>query len=62
LLSIGRRARDLGQRSAPTAEHQRRRARTAGERTGKQNRQFIGAPVERFRHFSDLSLLAWPKD
>lgn len=31
---------------------------------GKQNRRFIGALVERFRHFSDLFLaprrLAWP--
>jgi hypothetical protein len=29
--------------SAPTAEHQRRRSRTPGDRAGKQNRQFIGA-------------------
>jgi hypothetical protein len=26
----------------------------AGDRAGKQNRQFIAALVERFRHFSDL--------
>jgi hypothetical protein len=43
-----------GSASAPTAEHQRRRPRTAGDRAGKQNPQFIGARVERFRHFSDL--------
>jgi hypothetical protein len=46
-----------GSASAPT---------TAGDRRAKQNRQFIGALVERFRHFSDLFLaprrLAWPKD
>jgi hypothetical protein len=42
-----------GGTSAPTAQHQRRRPQTAGDRAGKQNRQFIGAPVERFRHFSD---------
>ena len=35
-----------GSASAPTAEHQRRRPRTAGDRAGKQNRQFIGALVE----------------
>jgi hypothetical protein len=45
-----------GSASAPTAEHQRRRPGTAGDRAGKQNRQFIGAQVERFRHFSDLLL------
>jgi hypothetical protein len=45
-----------GSASAPTAEHQRRRPGTAGDRAGKQNRQFIGALVERFRHFSDLLL------
>ena len=45
-----------GSASAPTAEHQRRRPRMAGDRAGKQNRQFIGALVERFRHFSDLFL------
>jgi hypothetical protein len=45
-----------GSASAPTAKHQRRRPRTAGDRAGKQNRQFIGALVERFRHFSDLFL------
>ena len=28
----------------------------AGDRAGKQNRQFIGALVGRFRHFSDLFL------
>jgi hypothetical protein len=33
---------------APTAEHQRRRPRTAGDRAGKQDRQFIGALVARF--------------
>jgi hypothetical protein len=34
----------------------------AGDRTGKHNRRFIGAPVERFRHFSDpfLHLVALP--
>ena len=41
-----------GSASAPTAQHQRRRPRTAGDRAGKQNRQFIGALTERFRHFS----------
>jgi hypothetical protein len=56
LLSIARRARDLGSASAPTAEHPRRRPQMAGDRAGKQNRQFIGALVERFRHFSDLVL------
>jgi hypothetical protein len=45
-----------GSASAPTAEHQRRRPRTAGDRAGKQNRQIIGALVERFRYFSDLLL------
>ena len=45
-----------GSASAPTAEHQRRRPRTAGDRAGKQNRQFIGALVQRFRYFSDLLL------
>jgi hypothetical protein len=45
-----------GSASAPTAEYQRRRPRTAGDRAGKQDRQFIGALVERFRHFSDLFL------
>jgi hypothetical protein len=45
-----------GSASAPTAEHQRQRPRTAGDRAGKQNRQFIGALVERFRYFSDLFL------
>ena len=39
-----------GSASAPTAEHQRRRPRTAGDREGKQNRPFIGALVE--QHFS----------
>src|SRR3954468_130969 len=33
--------------SAPTAEHQRRRPRTPGDRGGKQNRQFIGALAAR---------------
>ena len=42
--------------SAPTAEHQRRRPRTADDRAGKQNRRFIGALVERFGRFSDLFL------
>jgi hypothetical protein len=55
-----------GSASAPTAEHHRRRPRTAGDRAGKQNRQIIGALVERFRHFSDPvsapRRLAWPKD
>jgi hypothetical protein len=45
-----------GSASAPTAQHQRRRPRTAGDRAGKQNRQFIGALVARFRHFSELLL------
>jgi hypothetical protein len=36
-----------GSASAPV-EHQRRRPRTAGDRAGKQNRQFISALVERF--------------
>jgi hypothetical protein len=31
-----------GSASAPTAEHQRRRPRTASDRAGKHNRQFIG--------------------
>jgi hypothetical protein len=35
-----------GSPSAPTAEHQRRPPRTAGDREVKQNRQFIGALVE----------------
>ena len=50
-----------GSASAPTAQHQRRRPRTADDRAGKQNRQFIGALAERFRHFSDLflHLVAW---
>jgi hypothetical protein len=43
-----------GSASAPTAEHQRRRPRTAGDRAGRDNRQFNGALIERFRHFSDL--------
>jgi hypothetical protein len=42
--------------SAPTAQHQRRRPRMAGDRAGNQDRQFIGALVQRFRHFSDLFL------
>jgi hypothetical protein len=45
-----------GSASAPTAQHQRRRPRIAGDCAGKQNRPFIGALVERFRHFSDLLL------
>jgi hypothetical protein len=45
-----------GSASAPTTEHQRRRPRTAGDRAGKPNRQFIGALFERFRHLSDLLL------
>jgi hypothetical protein len=45
-----------GSASAPTAEHQRRPPRTAGDREGKQNPQIIGALIERFRHFSDLFL------
>jgi hypothetical protein len=49
-----------GSASAPTAEHQRRRPRTAGDRAGKL-RQFIGALVERFRHLCEpfLHLVAW---
>jgi hypothetical protein len=35
-----------GSASAPTAEHQRRPPRTAGDREIKQNRPFIGALVE----------------
>ena len=31
--------------SAPTAEHQRRQCRLAGDRAGKRNRQFNGALV-----------------
>jgi hypothetical protein len=46
----------VGSASARAAEHQRRRPRTAGDRAGKQNREFIGALEERFRHFSDLFL------
>jgi hypothetical protein len=42
--------------SAPTAEHPRRRPRTAGDRAGRQNHRFIGALAERFRNFSDLFL------
>jgi len=34
--------------SATTAQHQRRRPRTAGDRAGTQHRRFIGALVERF--------------
>jgi hypothetical protein len=34
-----------GSASAPPAEHQRRRCRLAGDRAGKQNRQFNGALV-----------------
>jgi hypothetical protein len=37
-----------GGASAPTAEHQRRPPRTAGDRELKQNRQFIGALVAAF--------------
>jgi hypothetical protein len=37
-----------GSTSAPTAQHQRRSPRTAGDRTGKHNRRFISALVERF--------------
>jgi hypothetical protein len=50
-----------GSASAPTAEHPRRRPRTAGDRADKHNRQFIGPLVERFRQFSDpfLRLVAW---
>jgi hypothetical protein len=50
-----------GSASAPTAQHQRRRPRTAGDRAGKQDRQFIGALAQRFRHFSGLFLhfVAW---
>jgi hypothetical protein len=44
LLSIARHARDLGSPSARAAKNQRRRRRTAGDRAGKQNRQFIGSP------------------
>jgi hypothetical protein len=55
-----------GSASAPTADHQRRRPRLAGDRAGKQNHQIIDALIERFRHFSDLisapRRLAWPKD
>jgi hypothetical protein len=32
----------------------------AGDRAGKQNRQFIDALVERFRHFSDLFCTSLP--
>jgi hypothetical protein len=39
-----------GSASAPTAQHQRRRPRTAGDRAGKQDRQFIDARVERVHH------------
>jgi hypothetical protein len=39
-----------GGASAPTAEHQRRPPRTAGDRELKQNRQFVGALVA--PHFS----------
>ncbi|MCW2653811.1 MAG: hypothetical protein JWR32_4787 [Mycobacterium sp.] len=53
-VDAAQRSRD--RRRQPTAEHQRRRPRTTGDRAGKQNRQFIGALVERFRHFSDLLL------
>jgi hypothetical protein len=35
-----------GGASAPTAEHQRRPPRTAGDREVKQNRPFIGALVK----------------
>jgi hypothetical protein len=42
-----------GSAPAPTAEHQRRRPRMAGDRAGNQDRRFVGARVERFRHFSD---------
>ena len=35
-----------GSASAPTAEHQRRRPPTTGDRAGKQNRQFIAALAE----------------
>jgi hypothetical protein len=42
--------------SAPKAEYQRRRPPTAGESGGKQSRQFIDAPLERYRHVSDLFL------
>jgi hypothetical protein len=45
-----------GSASAPTAQHPRRRPRTAGDRAGQQNRRFIGALAERFGHFCDLFL------
>jgi len=50
-----------GSASAPTTEHQRQRPRTAGDRTGKHNRRFISALVERFHLFSELSphLVTW---
>jgi hypothetical protein len=41
-----------GSASAPRAEYQRRRPPTAGESGGKQNRQFVDAPLERIRHVS----------
>jgi hypothetical protein len=44
-----------GSASAPTAEHAAP-ITTPGDRAGQQNRQFIAALVERFRHFSDLIL------
>jgi hypothetical protein len=49
-----------GSASAPTAQHPRRRPRTAGDRAGQQNRRFIGALAERFGHFCDLFLPSSP--
>jgi hypothetical protein len=49
-MPIARRARDLGQRRGADSRISAARPRTAGDRAGMQNRQFIDGLVERFRH------------
>ena len=48
LLSV----RDLVQRLGTDSPTSAATITTGGDRAGKQNRQFIGALTERFRHFS----------
>jgi hypothetical protein len=50
-----------GSASAPTAEHQRRRPRMAGDRAGKQNRQNQRCAGKALSPLSDLflPLVAW---
>ena len=60
LLSVHR---HRGLRPAPTAEHQRQRPRMAGDRAGKQDRQFIGALVApHLARIKGLSLNPWISD